>query len=392
MRIGFVIEHIGALGGTERAATAVLNGLAGHPGIGALHLLEVAPVGPPVFALDPRIERTAFSAHKVSLVRAWPRLVRWLRAQARRLRLDVVVVVEATHALYAVPALAGTAVRTIVWEHFNFRADMGRRKRRLGRRLAGWWAHDVVTLTRRDVALWQDGMRVRARLTAIPNIAPPARDTTYDTGTRLAVAVGRLVPQKGFDRLIPLWARVMRDPAARDWRLAIVGDGPDRAMLLGLIEAHGLVGRVTLVPATDDIDAVYRAAGLCCFPSRFEGFGMVLVEAASWGVPAVAFDCEAGPSDIILDGETGLLVPQDHEAAFEVAVLRMIGDDALRARMSAAARTDVARFSEARVIARWCALLGLPERRDDGAVTPSIDQAGGAAHAACVTLAPCPNA
>jgi len=358
MRCCFVIQHIGALGGTERAATGVLNGLAAR---GAdLHLLEVAPVGPPLFPLDPRVVCHGFARGRVSLVRAWPQLVRWVRAYVRAHAIDVVVVVEATHALYAVPALAGTGVRVVVWEHFNFRADMGRRKRRLGRWMAGRWADHVVTLTQRDVGLWQAGMRVRADIRAIPNSAPPPLTTPYPQDARLVLAVGRLAAQKGFDRLIAVWGDIARAPQAQGWRLAIVGDGPDRAALQRQIDGAGLGDTVTLVPATTQIAGLYAQAALYACTSRFEGLPMVLLEAAAWGVPVVSVDCETGPSDIIVPGESGVLVPQDDWRGFGAALLALMGDDALRAHLSAGARHRALAFSTDRVIGQWVALLGGP--------------------------------
>jgi len=357
MRCCFVIQHIGALGGTERAATGVMNGLMAA-GCDALHLLEVAPLGSPLFPLDERIVRAHFSHGKVSLVRRWPSLVRWLRAYVRAHAIDVVVVVESTHALYAVPALAGTGVRTVVWEHFNFRADMGRRKRRLGRRIAGRWADHVVTLTQRDVTLWQEGMRVRADIRAIPNIAPAPKGSAYPQESRLALAVGRLAPQKGFDRLIAAWAQIARVAVAQGWRLEIVGDGPSRGVLQAQIDDAGLGSVVALVPATGTIEDFYKRAAFYCCTSRFEGLPMVLLEAAAWGLPIVSVNCETGPSDILVSGETGVLVEQDDWGAFVNAALRVMNDSELRQHMSHNARRRALEFSEQRVIARWRSLLG----------------------------------
>jgi glycosyltransferase involved in cell wall biosynthesis len=367
VRCCFLIEHIGSLGGTERATCQIMTGLAEQGGFEAIHLLEVFPVGPAPFSFDPSIRRAALSARKVSALGAWPRLVRRLRAYVRMHEIDVVIVVESTHALYAIPALAGTGVRCVVWEHFNFGVDLGRCPRRWGRRIAGRWADDVVTLTGRDIAMWRTGMRMRAHLTAIPNAAPPVWRTPYPIGSRLVLSVGRLVPQKGFDRLIAAWGLLARSPALTAWRLVIVGDGPERTALERQIADAGLGERIELAPATVAIEAYYAKAALYCCASRFEGFPMVLLEAAAAGVPAVAFDCETGPSEIIIDGTSGVLVPQGDVAGLAGELRGLMMNPVRRARLSAGAQTRAEAFALPTVLAQWGALLGV----DAGAKRPA---------------------
>ncbi|WP_310889161.1 glycosyltransferase family 4 protein [Gluconacetobacter diazotrophicus] len=369
LRCCFLIEHIGALGGTERAACQVMTGLAERGGFEAIHLLEVFPVGPAPFPFDPSIRRAALSARKISVLGAWPRLVHRLRAYVRMHAIDVLIVVESTHALYAIPALAGTGVRCVVWEHFNFGVDLGRRPRRWGRRVAGRWADDVVTLTQRDITMCRMGIGtgMRAHLTAISNAAPPVWRTAYPVESRVVLAVGRLVPQKGYDRLIEAWRLLARDPALAAWRLAIVGDGPLRGVLERQIADAELGERIELAPATVAIETYYARAALYCCASRFEGFPMVLLEAAAAGVPAVAFNCETGPSEIIIDGESGVLVPQGDVAGLAGALRALMTDPVRRARLSVGARKRAEVFALPIVLARWYALLGVdaPATRSD---------------------------
>ncbi|WP_367160582.1 glycosyltransferase family 4 protein [Kozakia baliensis] len=351
MRIGFVIQHINAYGGTERAACAVMNDLAQTDEV---HLFEVFSRGPARFGLDPRISTTSLFDKHISLLNSWPRLVARMVREIRRHRLDMLVIVESTHALYGVAAAKWAGIPCIVWEHFNFSVDLGKRKRRWGRRLAARWANDIVVLTHRDIELWEAGAAPRANLHCIPNIAPPVSSHTYDPSLKTILALGRFVPQKGFDLLVEAWALVEADPRSEDWRLRIVGDGPDKA---GLAARAKRFHRLELAPSESDVEGLFAQTGLMVVPSRVEGLPMVMLEAASFGLPMVAFDCLTGPAEVIEDDESGLLVPPGDVWALVEALLELMSDADRRQKMSERAKEKAVDFSKERVMAAWRALL-----------------------------------
>ncbi|EHH68785.1 glycosyltransferase family 4 protein [Gluconobacter morbifer] len=352
MRCAFVIQHIGALGGTERSACAVMNGLVERGA--SVHLIELHSIGPCLFPLDQRIDVTTLFDRHVRIFNSWFRIVWRLARLLKRQRIEALVVVEATHALYGVAAARLAGVRCIVWEHFNFNVTLNRRKRVWGRQIAARWADDVVVLTQRDVALWQAGTSIRTRLTAIPNIAPPVTAMPYISEARTVLTAGRLIGQKGYDLLLRAWAIVERDPRGREWSLVIRGDGPDRETLSEQAED---LARVVIAPATDGIAADYARAGLYVCSSRYEGLPMVLLEAAAAGLPVVSFDCETGPAEIVRDGASGLLVPSLDVPALAEGLLRLMADPAGRKAMSAEARIRAQAFQADPVMARWMHLL-----------------------------------
>ena len=123
--------------------------------------------------------------------------------------------------------------------------------------------------------------------------------------SHIILNVGRLTPDKRQDLLIQAW---YKNKHKNDWKLWIVGDGEKKNELQLQIESLGLSNSVELLPATKNIDSIYRQASFFAFSSRFEGFGLVLLEAMSYGIPCLAFDCPSGPRDIIDDGINGFLV------------------------------------------------------------------------------------
>ncbi|MGZ5237393.1 MAG: glycosyltransferase family 4 protein [Caldimonas sp.] len=170
------------------------------------------------------------------------------------------------------------------------------------------------------------------------------------------LAVGRHVAQKGFDLLLGAWQQVVRElPAAR---LRIVGDGPLGGDLAGLATELGVAGSVDWTAPTGRIEALYREAAVFVLSSRYEGMPLALLEAQALGVPAVAFDCPTGPREIV-GAETGFVVPCEDVEAMARAIVRLLRDPALRARMAhAAIARSRAMFSRERQVDAWAALIG----------------------------------
>ncbi|MBN8501920.1 MAG: glycosyltransferase family 4 protein [Sphingomonadales bacterium] len=178
-------------------------------------------------------------------------------------------------------------------------------------------------------------------------------------GDRCLLAVGRFSEEKQFDQLISSFARIV--PEAPNWKLVIVGDGPDRGAMQSQVVNAGLCDRVLLPGASGNIADWYSRADLFVMTSRFEGFPNALLEAAAHGVAMVSFDCLAGPSDIIEDHQSGLLVPADDFIRLEAALSQLMHDDDLRGAYAARAREVNIRFGRQRVMGLWNRALGLPD-------------------------------
>jgi glycosyltransferase involved in cell wall biosynthesis len=111
--------------------------------------------------------------------------------------------------------------------------------------------------------------------------------------------------------------------------------------------------RCHLYGPTTDIQQEYVNSSLFAFSSRFEGFGMVLVEAMACGLPVVSFDCPCGPKDIVKDGEDGILVENGNIELLATSLSKMMRDEALRQAMSQAALKNVQRFSIEQIAEQW---------------------------------------
>ena len=170
--------------------------------------------------------------------------------------------------------------------------------------------------------------------------------------------VGRLVERKGVPHLIDALGQLPRGVAAV---LTVIGDGPERSRLEAQAAAAGLADRVRFAGRVSDaeLSAAYAAANVVVLPaiadarSDTEGLGVVLLEAMTYGVPVIG-SAIGGIPDIIIDGETGVLVPAGDTAALAAAITRLARDTGLAARLGAAGKRHVAaRFSWKAVLAAW---------------------------------------
>ncbi|MHB8378030.1 MAG: glycosyltransferase [Dehalococcoidia bacterium] len=167
--------------------------------------------------------------------------------------------------------------------------------------------------------------------------APREARTTVTVG-----AVSRLSPEKGFAHLL----RAVAVLGARGVtvELVLAGDGPSRRELEGLAADLGIAERVAFLGevAHDDVPAVLQGLDVFAMPSTWEGFGVSAIEASAMELPVVASDIHGIP-DVVVDGETGILVPARDVDAIASAISRLAGDPALRRAMGAAGRAFVER-------------------------------------------------
>jgi glycosyltransferase involved in cell wall biosynthesis len=214
----------------------------------------------------------------------------------------------------------------------------------------------IVVLTGEDEHDYREELGdASTRVERIPNALPALGGGAAPLEEKAVVAAGRLTGQKGFDLLIQAFARVVDERP--DWQLRIYGDGSQRGELERLIGALQLNGSVRLMGATRDIGEELARGSVFALSSRFEGFGMVLVEAMSKGLPVVSFDCPRGPGEIVDDGVDGLLVPNGDVDAFAQALLDLIGDEEQRRSLGAAGLVKSKSYEIGPIGARWDALL-----------------------------------
>lgn len=371
VRIAAVASTI-SVGGAARALVQVANHWASEGREVALLTLDEPEDD--FYPVHPDVERLGLGGTSPSrwlgeaVVRNVSR-IRALRSALKRIRPDVVLVVEDLTAVRTLLAVTGLSLPVAVWEQIDPRqvrlAPGWRLLRRLAFRRAAVLAVQVERLRP-----WAERFVPADRVRVVPNPAPPWDDEDGDgppegpeatatpipskrppEGSRTVLAVGRLVPQKGFDLLLEAYAACAETRPG--WRLVILGEGPERVALEKLTVGLAIDDRVELPGRVEDVAAFYRGADLFVLSSRFEGFPNVLLEAMAMGLPVVSFDCPCGPAEIVRDGRDGVLVPAEDVEGLTRAMIRLMDDPGARRRLAASAPEVRERFGVSRVAGAW---------------------------------------
>ena len=352
LRIALIVPGLTA-GGCERAVTLIANAWANRGWQVTIITLE-RPEILPYFSLAPKVDTLRLgipTARSGPLRGAWlfAQRIRLLRKELRRLSPDLAISFLTRMNVLSILATLGSSVPVVVSERNNpavqtFGPFWETLRRRLYPRAFG-----LVTLTKGAMSRFPLEQRVRSWV--IPNEANVPAGLQMRRGQKIVAAVGRLVPQKGFDLLLEAFARIGNEHV--DWTLVIWGEGPERSRLEKKRDALGLRGRVHLPGVTRRPGLWIETADVFVLSSRYEGWGVVLLEAMTAGLPVVSFDCDYGPKEMITDGEDGMLVPKGDIDALSAALSRLLGDESLRERLAKAASVSACRFSPGRVMAQW---------------------------------------
>jgi glycosyltransferase involved in cell wall biosynthesis len=209
----------------------------------------------------------------------------------------------------------------------------------------------LAVLTERDRRRYSRHLGKRVPIVRVPNAVRDMGDARADLTAPTCLAAGRFARQKGYDRLLKVWARLAPDHP--DWRLRILGEGPQKPKLERLVAENDLAGSVSIERPARDMGAEMSKASIFVLSSRWEGLPLVLLEAMSVRMAVVSFDCPTGPADVIEDHVNGLLVRPRTLDALEGGLREMMGDEELRRRCAAAATETVRDYTVEAIGARW---------------------------------------
>lgn len=343
-------------GGTERVTSMIANELAKDSAY-EIHVLSVTnQTMTSFFELNSSVyQDTLLRKDDVDLKYDYFNIVKGLRRYLKKHQIDILIEVDVICNLYTIPATRWTKVKTISWEHFNYYSNNGSRLRDLSRKLTKYFSTHIVTLTEQDRRNYQEHLGIKDKITCIYNPIEKIPNTTYKSESKQIISVGRLMYQKGFDMLCDVAKDVLTKHP--DWTWLIIGEGAERPILEKKIKEYQLEGRLILTGNQKEMNHYYENSALFVMTSRYEGLPMTLLEAKSYRLPIVSFDCQTGPAELILPSESGYLVKMGDNKVMEQKINELIENPSLRVTFSSNALKDIKRFEMHEVISKWIKLI-----------------------------------
>ncbi len=356
INICFFSGDITRTGGTERVSIILANALTKEPSLN-ISILSLTEGGDATFfPLDETIPRTCMSKKWITPGPGYLPLIPKLKKYLQKNDIDLIIDIDIVLDVLSVPASKGLKTKVISWEHFNYMFEQGYLYRRAILKHCTAKSDATVTLTNKDAQAHRDAFPSKNMILSINNpVEMPGKPAKKIKRKKAILTVGSLSKRKGTDLLIETAGSVLPDHP--DWRWYVLGDGPDKKMLLASIRENGLEGQLIAKGETPDTDYYYDRASIYCLTSRTEGLPMVLLEAKAHGLPAVSFDLHTGPADIIDDGLNGILVPPEDTGAMAKALSNLMDDADMLSIMTGNVSDGLDRFSIESIKKEWLSLI-----------------------------------
>ncbi|EFV1646789.1 glycosyltransferase family 4 protein, partial [Campylobacter upsaliensis] len=208
----------------------------------------------------------------------------------------------------------------------------------------------IITINQEQKALLE---KHHKNVIYIPNFLPKMPDVITNHQQKVVLFLGRFSKEKGVLRLIDIWKKVQEEAKFREWNLVFVGDGVLKEAMQDKINKLNLNDTIIIKGFTNDVEKEYLSASIYAMSSYSEGFGMVLIESASYALSSVAFDI-AGLSDIIENEKSGFLIEDGNLQEFAKKLQLLMRDENLRKTMGENAKIHTKKhFSKELVLQKW---------------------------------------
>lgn len=342
-KIIFFVSSLDKAGGIEKITTIISSSLASR-GIKVVLLSICSKKSFFDTSADVRIESLCDKKSPFVLFVVVYQLFRFLRRE----KPNYFVCVGASLVLYSVLPILIYNVKYILWEHFSWKYKWNKLTTGLSRWIAIKKCDQIITLNEDDFNYYHS--KLAKKVIVIPNPAPKLPSISTSQRVNILLSVGRLVNVKGYDLLLKSWSDVI-DKAG--WSLYIVGDGEMKDNLENLIDLYKIRDCTKIFPATNKISDFYKVASIYILSSRSECFPMVLLEAESYGLPVISFDCGAGVRSLVHNKVNGFLVPLEDTILMSKKISDLIHNENLRCNLGNKSLDVVKDFSIEKITDLW---------------------------------------
>jgi len=339
--------------GYEKAVTETAGLFAshGHP----VTLLILDHTSATYFPVHPSVKIDHLPVHFGITEKGNPILRKWwfwkhtrlLKKKVNAIQPDIIIATEYHFTAAIVFSGLQQQYRVFSWEHHHYYWIKKNRFWTALTKKAYRKIDTLVCLNKQEAAI----LHSMGNTVVIPNFTRPQESHQRNTNQQLLTVAG-LIHRKGIDLLLQIAEQVLIENPGWTWKL--IGEGPMQTEVKDFIRIKKLENRLLLQsPAGPDISADYQQAAVYIMTSRFEAFPLVLLEAMSWGIPCISFDCPSGPNEIIQHGITGLVVQAEDTIALKTAINTLIKEQDERVKMSSASLLAVQQYYPENIYKKW---------------------------------------
>lgn len=354
-KICFFSGDVTRSGGTERVSVQLANALHEENTYDICFISLTEQNKKLYYPLHPDIKRYQLGKKWINPGPGYLPLIGKLRRFLKEKEIDIIIDIDIVLDVLSIPATWRMQTKVVSWEHFNCEFEQQVLYRKLISRLMTRFADYIVTLTEEDKENYQRILGRETQISAIHNMVSMMKMDADIPREKWIVTAGRLTYQKGTEYLAEISVSVLKKHP--DWKWLILGDGEEKGILEQAVEQNRLEDQLILKGIVDDVAWYLNRARLFVLTSRYEGYGMCLVEALQMEVPCVSFDIKIGPSEIIADEQNGVLIPPYECEQMIEEIHNLIGNPERLDEFRNKTTLGLERYQEETIKKRWMNLL-----------------------------------
>ncbi|WP_051230535.1 glycosyltransferase family 4 protein [Epilithonimonas caeni] len=351
IRLLYITNGINGSGGLERVLALKASYLAEHYNYNVTILSLNKNHVNPFYTFSPKINMLSIdvTGNPIQYFKSYKQGIQKIVDEVQP---DIISVCDDGLKGFFIPSIIKTKAKLIYERHVSKLAEiksndgflkslLTKAKWLMMEKLGGKYAKFVV-LTNGNLKEWE----MLDNLMVIPNPLSFQPEESSSLDKKQVICVGKISYQKGQDLLLQAWELVnTRFP---DWELHLYGKENKN-----FLDTRNLPNNVYYFSPEKNIQQKYLESSIYVMSSRFEGFGMVLIEAMACGLPCVSFDCDYGPSDIIQEGIDGYLVANGNISGLADRLEKLMTNEDLRKSMGQKAKENVKRFQLTKIADLW---------------------------------------
>lgn len=362
MKLLYITNGITGSGGLERVLSVKASLLAEQYNYEILIVSLNEENISPFYTFNKKIKFYNISIDK-DLFRNLMAYIRGFQKVVRDFKPDIISVCDDGLKGFFLPKILGTEIPFIYERHVSKEIEMRdsfpfwkkqlvKAKWKLMEKLASGFSKFII-LTEGNSREWPSLKNIKI----IPNPLPFYPESSSSLNNKKVLIVGKQSYQKGQDLLIQAWKIVIEKHP--EWVLEIVGKVDESMGLKQQVTKLDLAEHVYFFEPEKTIEQKYLNTSIYVMSSRYEGFGMVLIEAMAFGVPCISFNCNYGPSDIIKHNQNGLLIPNGDVNSLAMSIIELIENPKKRKALGHQAKIDAQKYMPEKIVKQWDELFRL---------------------------------